>query len=171
MALAARGGYEAVQMRAVSQEADVALGTIYRYFASKDQLLLAALDQMAEDMQVAMADVPPMGTTACDRVIDVFRRCCGLLEAEPRLTHAMVTAMSSSDPQVSTIAEGVRMRLRSLIATAVAGEDIPDIDDIVHVLSLVWFASMLQWVAGRTEQGTMASEIELATRLLLQHHP
>ena len=41
MALAAKGGYDAVQMRAVSTEADVALGTIYRYFSSKDQLLIA----------------------------------------------------------------------------------------------------------------------------------
>ena len=41
MKLAAEGGYDAVQMRDVAGEAGVALGTIYRYFASKDHLLAA----------------------------------------------------------------------------------------------------------------------------------
>ena len=168
MALAAKGGYEAVQMRAVSQEADVALGTIYRYFSSKDQLLIAALDQLAADMEETLVAAPPVGDTVHERVTDVFRRCCGLLEAEPKLTHAMVTALSSSDPEVALIADGVRVRMRSLIAAAVAGAPIPEMEDIVHVLSLVWFASMLQWVSGRTSEGVMAAELELATRLLLQ---
>ncbi|NIR40846.1 MAG: helix-turn-helix transcriptional regulator, partial [Actinobacteria bacterium] len=38
MRMAHEGGYEAVQMRAVAERADVALGTIYRYFNGKDDL-------------------------------------------------------------------------------------------------------------------------------------
>ncbi len=40
--LASEGGYDAVQMRDVALSAQVALGTIYRYFSSKDHLLAAA---------------------------------------------------------------------------------------------------------------------------------
>ena len=40
--LGADGGYDAVQMRDVAASAEVALGTIYRYFPSKDALLAAA---------------------------------------------------------------------------------------------------------------------------------
>ena len=43
MELGAEGGYDAVQMRDVAQRAGVALGTIYRYFSSKDHLLAAAM--------------------------------------------------------------------------------------------------------------------------------
>ena len=39
--LGADGGYDAVQMRDVATTAGVALGTIYRYFSSKDHLLAA----------------------------------------------------------------------------------------------------------------------------------
>ena len=39
MALGLEGGYEAVQMRDVAARADVAMGTVYRYFTSKDHLL------------------------------------------------------------------------------------------------------------------------------------
>ena len=43
LALASRGGYDAVQMRTVAERADVALGTLYRYFPSKIHLLVSAL--------------------------------------------------------------------------------------------------------------------------------
>ena len=39
MRLALAGGYDAVQMRAVAERADVAIGTIYRYFSGKDDLI------------------------------------------------------------------------------------------------------------------------------------
>ena len=42
MAIASKGGYEAVQMRAVADRADVAVGTLYRYFPSKVHLLVSA---------------------------------------------------------------------------------------------------------------------------------
>jgi AcrR family transcriptional regulator len=45
VALAAKGGYDAVQMRTVAERAEVALGTLYRYFPSKVHLLVAALTQ------------------------------------------------------------------------------------------------------------------------------
>ena len=41
LALASKGGYDAVQMRAVAERADVALGTLYRYFPSKIHLLVS----------------------------------------------------------------------------------------------------------------------------------
>ncbi|MEN0134880.1 MAG: TetR family transcriptional regulator, partial [Rhodococcus sp. (in: high G+C Gram-positive bacteria)] len=48
LALASKGGYEAVQMRAVAERADVAVGTLYRYFPSKVHLLVSALGREFE---------------------------------------------------------------------------------------------------------------------------
>src|SRR2546423_5352817 len=45
--LATEGGFDAVQMREVAERADVALGTLYRYFPSKIHLLVSVLaDEM-----------------------------------------------------------------------------------------------------------------------------
>ena len=41
LALASKGGYDAVQMRTVAEQANVALGTLYRYFPSKIHLLVS----------------------------------------------------------------------------------------------------------------------------------
>ena len=38
--LALEGGWDAVQMREVAHRAEVALGTLYRYFPSKEYLLV-----------------------------------------------------------------------------------------------------------------------------------
>src|SRR3954465_6739269 len=51
MELAAEGGYDAVQMREVAERADVALGTLYRYFPSKVHLLVAAMGRTFQSLQ------------------------------------------------------------------------------------------------------------------------
>ena len=71
-ALAAEGGYEAVQMRDVAARAEVALGTLYRHYTSKDQLLLAALAQQAGTFRERLDARPPRGATAAERVSDVL---------------------------------------------------------------------------------------------------
>ena len=51
LALASKGGYDAVQMRTVAEQANVALGTLYRYFPSKIHLLVSALAREFERTQ------------------------------------------------------------------------------------------------------------------------
>src|SRR5664280_553883 len=57
MSLALDGGYEAVQMRDVAARADVAMGTVYRYFTSKDHLLAAALVHWVEQLDSRLAQL------------------------------------------------------------------------------------------------------------------
>ena len=66
VALAAEGGYDAVQMRDVAARAEVALGTLYRHYASKDQLLLAAMAHQAATLRERLVQRPPRGDTAAD---------------------------------------------------------------------------------------------------------
>ena len=72
IALATEGGYDAVQMRDVAAKARVALGTLYRYFSSKDHLLVSCLGQWTREFQERIALKPPTGETPADRVVDVL---------------------------------------------------------------------------------------------------
>src|SRR5260370_7119613 len=58
LALASKGGYDAVQMRAVAERADVAVGTLYRYFPSKVHLLVSALSREFEQIQSKRNPLP-----------------------------------------------------------------------------------------------------------------
>src|SRR5919109_5597422 len=86
MDLASEGGYDAVQMREVAAKADVALGTLYRYFSSKDQLLVAVLAYWAKELQQQIASRPLQGTSVADRVTEVLRRAARELDRAPQLT-------------------------------------------------------------------------------------
>ena len=59
--LAADGGFDAVQMRDVAAAADVALGTVYRYFSSKERLLLEAMAEQQSDLRAYIETHPLVG--------------------------------------------------------------------------------------------------------------
>ncbi len=48
-----RGEYEQIQMRDIAEAADVALGTLYRYFSSKEHVYAAVLMEWAQPVFVA----------------------------------------------------------------------------------------------------------------------
>src|SRR5436190_7482188 len=70
--LASKGGYEAVQMRAVAERADVALGTLYRYFPSKIHLLVTALARELERNQEKLDRISIPGETPYERILFVL---------------------------------------------------------------------------------------------------
>ena len=70
--LATEGGWDAVQMREVAQSADVALGTLYRYFPSKEYLLVSMMIAEVEILADRLAVRPPQGEEPVERVIDVL---------------------------------------------------------------------------------------------------
>ena len=69
IALASTGGFEQVQMRAVAEQADVALGTLYRYFPSKIHLLVSALAGSSSRPATSSTRRPIPGDTPADRVM------------------------------------------------------------------------------------------------------
>jgi AcrR family transcriptional regulator len=165
--LAAEGGYDAVQMRDVAGRADVALGTLYRHYASKDQLLLAALAAQAAALRERLDQRPPRGESPADRVADVLRRATRALERQPRVTRAMVTAMSVSDDTAAPIKQEITETLRAIIVDAVDGTPVPDLDDVVRLLGSVWFAELTFWSGGLTDANAMADHLARAASLVL----
>src|SRR6516225_2382214 len=89
LALASKGGYEAVQMREVADRADVALGTLYRYFPSKIHLLVSGLAREFERTRERLSRKPIPGDLPHDRVIYVLHRVTRIMQREPLLTEAM----------------------------------------------------------------------------------
>ncbi len=164
------GGYDAVQMRDVASEAGVALGTIYRYFSSKDHLLAAALVAWVEDLERRVLQHPPVGDTTTDRVLSVLKRAHRAMEREPRLSEAVVTAMVSPDPGAAECQRQVTMIMTRTIASGLGDDLDPDVrDDTARILGHVWFSSLVGWVLGWSNIGNVSSEVEIASHLMLDH--
>ena len=167
VALAGEGGYDAVQMRDVAARADVALGTLYRHFSSKDQLLLAALRQQAAALRDTLDRRPPVGAGPAERVADVLRRASRSLERNPRVTGALVTALFANDPAAAEHKAAVREHLNALIVRALDGADVGDVDGVVDVLGHTWIATLAFWASGLGDGEPMGDRMERAARLLL----
>jgi len=165
--LAADGGYDAVQMRDVASRAEVALGTLYRHYASKDHLLLAALAAQASALRERLDQRPPRGDAPAERVADVLRRASRALERQPRVTHAMVTAMSVADDSAAPVKHEINETLRAIIIDAVDGTPVTDLDDVVRVLGSVWFAELTFWSGGLTDANAMADHLARAAAVVL----
>ena len=131
MELGSAGGYDAVQMRDVATTADVALGTIYRYFSSKDHLLAEALVEWVRDLGRRVQARPPRGATVAERVLDVLRRATRAMETDPQLSEAVLTALASTD---STPAR--RRSVDSMAASLVAQCSPPTWRTVVSLMSL-----------------------------------
>src|SRR5262247_3052035 len=111
--LAAEGGYDAVQMRDVSARAGVALGTIYRYFPSKDALLLAVMVQWLGDLEQRVMRRPPAGDDTVDRVMDVLGRALRSMDREPKLTAAVTAGDPASVAAIGDVTEAMARIMRS----------------------------------------------------------
>jgi AcrR family transcriptional regulator len=167
MSLAAEGGYDAVQMRDVATRGQVALGTIYRYFSSKDQLLVACQLELWREMAERFDRRPPVGASAADRVVDLLQRAMRAAELEPRRTAALVTASASPDPAVRDDQIALMATMDGVLATAM-GDLGPDLEArLVRTLRMVWFGWLVGWVNGWHDAATVNAELESAVRLLL----
>ena len=165
--LAAEGGYDAVHMRDVASASDVALGTIYRYFSSKDHLLAAALGEWTAELRQRVARQPARGDTPADRVVDVLRRACRAIERHPTLTSALVRALGTNDPGVGESAHEVSEQIRGITAPLLVDLSAGELDDILAVLQHVWYSTLISWANGRRDVRTIGEELERAARLLL----
>ena len=169
--LAAEGGYDAVQMRDVAARAEVALGTLYRHYASKDQLLLAAMALQATTLRERLVQRPPTGDSPAARVSDVLKRASRALERAPLVTKAMLTAMSSSEEATLPLKHEIDSTLRAIIADVVDGDGhcktVTNLDDIVRVLGSVWFAELTYWSNGLNPPSSVGDRLATAAELLL----
>ena len=166
--LGAERGYEAVQMRDVSASANVSLATIYRYFSSKDHLLAASMTEWTSKLQARVVQSPPRGDTAADQLSDVLARACRAMARQPKLSAALVRALSSPDPGVKQSADQVQRQIVSMAAGILVDLD-PDVQsDIMAVLGHVWYSTLVAWANGRIDFDRVVAELERAVRVLVE---
>lgn len=165
--LGAEGGYDAVQMRDVAATANVALATIYRNFSSKDHLLAAAMTEWTGRLRDRVANRPPRGDTATEQMIDVLSRACGSMRRQPKLSMALVRALSSSDVGVRDSGSEVRRSIASMGDGILAHLEPEVRADILAVLGHVWYSSLVGWANGRSSFDVVVSELERACRVLI----
>ncbi|MCH0539032.1 TetR family transcriptional regulator [Streptomyces sp. MUM 203J] len=165
--LAARGGFDAVQMREVAEEAEVALGTLYRYFPSKIHLLVATMQDQLDGLHATLRKRPPPGESPAERVAETLMRAFHALQREPQLADAMVRAMIFADRSVSSEVDSVSRRTTAIILDAMGVAE-PSAEQLaaVRVIEHTWHAALITWLSGRASIAQVRVDVETACRLI-----
>lgn len=167
MRMAGEGGYEAVQMRAVAEQSGVALGTIYRYFAGKDELLVAGLAGWIRRTRRRIEAAGIAGDTPADRLIGLLEQSAKRTQQRPMLMGALVTALGTTSPAATPHKRAVEEEMRALVVTALGPSPGLDADGIARVLVHVWSSALSRWVSGVAPEGSFGHELTNAARLLV----
>ena len=167
MELGLEGGYEAVQMRDVAARAHVAMGTVYRYFTSKDHLLAAALVHWVEQLDARLSQVPARGLCASERVLDVLDRALRAMGRQPRLVAAVFTSLASPDPAAVECQQQMAALMDGIIIRAIGEPQPPDHVERTRMIGHVWYSSLVGWVQGWSDITRVHDELEVAVKLLL----
>lgn len=128
-----QGGYGAASVATIAERAGVAAGTLYRHFASKEELFVEVFRAVCATEERAMraaGEALGDGTPAVDRLEQVLATFARRALRNPRLAWALLA--EPVDPRVDAERLAYRARYTALVAAAVhsaivAGE-IPDQD-------------------------------------------
>lgn len=167
MRMAHEGGYDAVQMRAVAERSGVALGTIYRYFNGKDDLLIAGLLGWVTRVRRGLEAKPAPGETAEERLTGVLTSAARSADSSPVLLSALITALSTTDPAAAAYKLQVEREVQQLVVTAIGDE--PDVDalGVARVVGHVWLSAISRWVGGLAPAGSVEEELRHAVEMMV----
>ena len=168
--IAGEDGMGAVQIAAVAHRADIAAGTVYRYFPSKNDLVAEMIATTADRELAAMraaADAAPGPLSALAGCIATFaaralqgRRLAWALMAEP--VDAGIDALRLN------FRRALAAEVEKRISTAIAGAHLPDQDARVAAPAIV--GAVLEGLVGplAPQTGTTREAVQMVTLLALR---
>jgi AcrR family transcriptional regulator len=187
--LAEQGGFEAVRLRDVASHAGVALGTLYRRFRSKEDLLVAALDLETLGLERRVLQRPPRGDTPLERVVGFFSMATRGMCRRPQLARALIRACAAGEPELSQKVASFHGRMENLIILSLRGKPCEPNGEPGHPaeplseeertlawsIELVWFGLLVGWSGGLHTQSAVVDQTRAAASLMLngarQHSP
>ena len=177
--LAEEGGFDNVRQRDVAARAGIALGTLYKRFRSKEDILSAALDRDASYLERRMERAPIGGDAARERLGAFFALITRRLTRKPHFARAVIRAMASGVPEVAGNIVAYQGRMTGMVIAAMRGVGRLGYTDattsppsereitLSFMLLQIWFASLVGWSAGLFGQSKVVDQIKGAANLLL----
>lgn len=172
--LAEKGGFEAVRLRDVAATAGVALGTLYRHFRSKEDLLVAALAAQVEQLERRMEVHPASGDSTLERVTVFFSTATQGLCRRPMLARAILRATASGQPELTEKVARFHGAITSQIKKAMIGRngrptaEAERDEATAVVLEQVWFTALVGWAGGIHGQDEVIEKVRTAGALILE---
>lgn len=167
-------GPGAVQMRDVADRSGIALGTVYRYFSSKEHLLAAALSDWQERLTRRMlapraGEETGDGGDVTERVLSFVRKELRGFARNPKIGELMVQVTVSSDPYARDALARMGVRNDEVMDRLLAGVPAERAETIKIAVGSTLGSCLTSWVTGRITLAEMTDQVESVTRLVLEN--
>jgi AcrR family transcriptional regulator len=161
-------GYEAVQVRALSELAQVSSRTIYQQFPSLDALIVVAASEQFNELYGGFMRSPPSGPDALTRVDQLVAYLAETLTANRPLTAALLRALLSGKPDVAHNVREFAETLQGMLALAISptGPSAHD-REAAKILESIWFTELIGWASDAAVHPDVGEITRLAARTLL----
>jgi AcrR family transcriptional regulator len=171
MRMIADRGYEATTLREIAREARVSVGLLYRYFPSKQAVIIALYEELSTDYARQAARMK--AGTWRDRFLFALETSLHVLQPHRVALRALIPVLVG-DPEDGVFAAGTafsRQRVQHVFETAVEGStDAPKpplADALARLLYLAHLAVLLWWLLDKTpKQRATVALVALTKRLL-----
>ena len=171
MRLIARRGYEATTLRDVAQEAGVSVGLLYRYFPSKQSIVIALYDELSAEYTRQAAGMPTGRWR--DRFIFALTSSLDVLRPHRVALRGLIPVLVG-DPAEGVFSETSafsRVRVQGVFEEAVTGATdaprLPLAAALGRLLYLVHLAVLLWWLLDKsTNQRATSGLISITEHLL-----
>jgi AcrR family transcriptional regulator len=167
--LVAAGRVDDWGMKDVAERSGVALGTIYRYFSSKDHVAAAALLEWARTLDAGRAGprASADGDTMTERLVAILRRAVRAYQRQPAFARLVILAATSTDPFASECYAEMGASVFDTLGDALDDLDPVERRRVLEVVGAVWYQALTEWVNDRKTIAQVYDAVESAARLVL----
>jgi len=172
MTLAEEGGFEAVRLRDVATHANVALGTVYKRFSSKEDMLVAALGLEMGRLAHVVEFHPLEGHSTLQRVIEFFTRITQSMMDRPNFTRAVLRAVVSGEPDLADKVIRFHSQMIEMIVKAITSDKASSLPAhkaalLANTLQQIWFTALVGWMGGLHGSAEAIKQVEIVAKVML----
>jgi AcrR family transcriptional regulator len=167
----ANSDYDQVKISEVARDSGVALGTLYRYFASKEHLFAAAFVEWQGALKKKLEKEPPQGGTEVDRLRDVFHRTIRAFQLQPQFFRVVMMLTATTDTYAADLYQSVSSQFHDVVQMAFCGPFDEDRHAIFRTVNAVLDESLRSWVMNRATIQDVYANVDNAMRLIYEYSP
>ena len=145
LTLLEEGEYDRIQMRDIAEAADVALGTVYRYFASKEHLFAAVIVVWSDSLQQRVQRRPLIGGTPAELLDDLMGRVFTAFERFPQFLRLVIVLDNTPDQYARELHTQFSEHTDVTFLEPLQGLDAADARAVIFMVKAVLWASLRGW--------------------------
>ncbi|WP_066361746.1 TetR/AcrR family transcriptional regulator [Herbidospora mongoliensis] len=156
------GDYDKIKVSDVARDAEVALGTLYRYFSSKEHLFAAVFTEWQDGLKRELDRVPPSSDTEGDRLRAVLHHTIRAFQAQPQFYRLMIVLQTTPDPRAAEIYTSLDALFADIMRTAATEAD----EVVISTLRAVADQGLRGWIMGRRPIRSVYQGVDDTLRLV-----